>query len=552
MAALLMILATILCLCAVAQAENWTCNHDGQVNDGNFCIQCGRRREEANGWVCPTCGQVNVSEANFCKNCGTKKGTESQDWQITNTDESWVVTTPAGDGYTEQNTGLAIPSNFTASVEGNKVNLSWNAIQGASYYELEYRKDSDTKWKSERRFLNQTTYTISGLEEGTKYVFRVRAKANGVYSSYATVTATPRGTISTIITMPPATQAPTQVPTQAPTPYVTATPTASPTPLTLSVPGGLKATAKDTTVTLTWNAVPNAEYYEIDYRKGSERSWTSDRSYCTETQDTVYGLTAGTRYEFRVRAKKGDIYSSYSTVSCTLAENRTFQITSTSYKDGYLTVKWEDSAGASPYTVSYRYLDSSSAQWNFVLDSTYSKNYVLGDCSPGHTFLITVTDKNNVKATKQVTTPDPLNFEDGKLAYTAIKVSIEPRARGLDDDATAAKKISGFKASELISQMGKKYYGFRYTVSYPQLAKPRTYHTQITIEAPSGYFEILDMGETEYSRFDGKAQLWWYHIGTSYFDNMYKLTNEVPTGKYTVQLYWDGMWVNTTTFQVDK
>jgi len=49
-------------------ANSWTCSC-GQVNDGNFCQNCGNKRPDAS-WTC-SCGQVNTG--NFCSNCGNKR-----------------------------------------------------------------------------------------------------------------------------------------------------------------------------------------------------------------------------------------------------------------------------------------------------------------------------------------------------------------------------------------------------------------------------------------------------------------------------------------------
>lgn len=48
--------------------EFWHCSC-GRKNDGNFCIGCGKRKEER--WVCP-CG--NENRANFCTECGKRRG----------------------------------------------------------------------------------------------------------------------------------------------------------------------------------------------------------------------------------------------------------------------------------------------------------------------------------------------------------------------------------------------------------------------------------------------------------------------------------------------
>ena len=54
----------------VVQANNdnqWTCGC-GTVNNGKFCIECGKPKVE--GWTC-TCGTVN--QGKFCQECGQKK-----------------------------------------------------------------------------------------------------------------------------------------------------------------------------------------------------------------------------------------------------------------------------------------------------------------------------------------------------------------------------------------------------------------------------------------------------------------------------------------------
>ncbi len=48
--------------------NNWTCSC-GTVNTGNFCSNCGKKKEDGS-WTC-SCGTVNTG--NFCSNCGSKK-----------------------------------------------------------------------------------------------------------------------------------------------------------------------------------------------------------------------------------------------------------------------------------------------------------------------------------------------------------------------------------------------------------------------------------------------------------------------------------------------
>lgn len=50
-------------------ADAWTCKCGAYVT-GNFCPECGSKKETASGWTC-TCGSTNTGK--FCSNCGAKK-----------------------------------------------------------------------------------------------------------------------------------------------------------------------------------------------------------------------------------------------------------------------------------------------------------------------------------------------------------------------------------------------------------------------------------------------------------------------------------------------
>ena len=48
----------------------WRCDC-GTVNQGKFCMNCGKQQPQESGWNCPKCGTVN--QGKFCMNCGQKK-----------------------------------------------------------------------------------------------------------------------------------------------------------------------------------------------------------------------------------------------------------------------------------------------------------------------------------------------------------------------------------------------------------------------------------------------------------------------------------------------
>ena len=113
---------------------------------------------------------------------------------------------------------------------------------------------------------------MSGLDPNTPYDFQVRARGDG--SPYSYTYGSPSTSVSRT-TDPPTAPAPT----------------------------GLRATAStETSVSLSWNAVTDAHYYKVEYRRSSSSSWLH-AGYTFGTSRTVSGLDPNTPYEFQVRAR---------------------------------------------------------------------------------------------------------------------------------------------------------------------------------------------------------------------------------------------------------
>jgi hypothetical protein len=97
----------------------------------------------------------------------------------------------------------AVPTGLSGTVDGNSVQLTWQSVENANVYSLEYKKDSE--FSSEYKAVNDltsTNYTVTGLASNTKYNFRVAAQnTKGEKSNYSTVitvtTSNPKtGTVS--------------------------------------------------------------------------------------------------------------------------------------------------------------------------------------------------------------------------------------------------------------------------------------------------------------------------------------------------------------------
>ena len=87
----------------------------------------------------------------------------------------------------------------------------------------------------------------------------------------------------------------------------------------------------------------------------------------------------------------------------------------------------------------------------------------------------------------------------------------------------------------------------------PTLAKPRTFFVTVAFESPDGFIWVDKAEEITFDQVTGGYQtIWWNIAGPNFFEKLYETTGNIPEGKYTTYLYWDGMWVNTSTFNVQK
>lgn len=230
---------------------------------------------------------------------------------------------------------------------------------------------------------------------------------------------------------------------------------------------------------------------------------------------------------------------------------------------GRYTITWEDSANAGPYQLTYQYVDESSnaVQCNFWAgpsekdSTTTSKSYTYLYLIPGKTYKFTVEDSKGVKTSRVITLPTPSSFVDGKLKSSSIKVSWKYRYMESGMAYEDARSLSKFSAAEMMTNMTNSgyRYGLYYRIDLPQLAKSRNFYTTIAFYTPNGFASAEVSGDTSYSSFNNASGSYcaWHCAGTGFFDLLYEKNGTIPTGTYTVELFWDGMFVKSTTFTVN-
>jgi len=177
---------------------------------------------------------------------------------------AWPV--HAGAGTTPRTAATPPPSdaplNLTATAGNARVTLAWEAVAGATGYRI-VRATAGVWDATPFVSTTRTTYTNSGLTNGTPYTYRVLAYTGGGNG-------------------PPSNDA-------------GATP--------MAPPSGVTAAAGDTQVTLMWNAATGALTYTI-YRSTSSTDSTF-APIATDVSALTYldaGLTNGTRYYYRLKA----------------------------------------------------------------------------------------------------------------------------------------------------------------------------------------------------------------------------------------------------------
>ena len=203
--------------------------------------------------------------------------------------ESTLTTVPGAP------TGLSA----TAQTGGTSVELDWTAPTnngGSTIIDYEVSSDDGGTWNSTGSAT--TAYTVTGLDKGTEYIFRVRA----VNSPHGDGDASASVTETTLTTVP-----------------------ASPTNLTASV--------TQTTADLSWTAPTDTggtaiTEYQYRFTTGTTAGGTWTDTDDTATSITISSLTADTEYTFQVRAVNsvGNSAASNAVTETTSAESVTSAI----------------------------------------------------------------------------------------------------------------------------------------------------------------------------------------------------------------------------------
>ncbi|TMI93182.1 MAG: peptidase, partial [Bacteroidetes bacterium] len=146
--------------------------------------------------------------------------------------------------------------------------VSWTAVSGANSYDVDYKTNAASTWTNAVTGTTSLSVNLTGLVGGTLYNWQVRTNCTGSSSSYVQAN------------------------------FTTATP-----PPPCGDPTGLSnTTPTQTSTTVSWNTVSSASNYDVDYRISGAPAWTNAATATTSLSVNLTLLTAGTSYDWRVRA----------------------------------------------------------------------------------------------------------------------------------------------------------------------------------------------------------------------------------------------------------
>lgn len=166
---------------------------------------------------------------------------------------------------------LPTPTGLTAEADGpNAINASWDVVDDADEYLVEYRESGDEDWLS-IPVVTEPEATIEDLEPATEYDVRVTARGDGWEDSDPT--------------------APVSATTEADEPDQLDTPTGL----------AVDSTTEDS-ISVSWESVEDAETYLVEYRETGEEEWES-LAPVEDTEATIPDLEDETEYEIRVTAQ---------------------------------------------------------------------------------------------------------------------------------------------------------------------------------------------------------------------------------------------------------
>ena len=259
-----------------------------------------------------------------------------------------------------------------SSVNDGSAVLVWtaNGETDLASYQLEYKLNTAASWNAIMVDKAAVTYTVTGLTNGASYSFRLKAidTSNNSSTYSAIVNGAP------IDKMPPA------------------------------IPVGLVVSSEnDKQIVLTWTANTETDLgaYQLEHKKSATSKWTVVAVPMSATSYTINGLTNGTLYNFRIKAK--DTAGNFSEYSGVVDGTPTDKIPPRipvglqvkSVSDKQVVMSW--AANREPDMNSYQleYKLTAESEWNIITLAKKTSSYTVTALSNNMEYEFRIKAKDN-------------------------------------------------------------------------------------------------------------------------------------------------------------
>jgi len=427
------------------------------------------------------------------------------------------------------------PTSITGQTGNTQVSLRWNAVAGATGYQV-FRRTRFSQWSQlPHPPLNETFYNDTGLTNGISYYYIVAAINSSGSGAWAT-----------------------------------AEQSATPIDSNSLVPKNITGISGNTQATITWDPIDGVTGYYIQVAETPGGSSIDTGSVSNgKTSYTATGLTNGQEYYFRVRSYQpsGSMYSE--DIQITPVTPLPLAPGSISGEAGNTQVRlrWDTVVGASSYNVfrrtfssNWRLISPSPVNATFLNDTGLTNGityyYIVQAINGSGTGAwatsegsFTPQDENNVAPTNIVGIP---GYTQATITWFpvlgatnySIQVSTSPGGQAFQSGYTSNGKTS-YTATGLTNE--QTYY-FRVRASVPEASM---YSADVSITPTT----ILPEAPTSLSSYPGNSQVsltWASVVGATGY-NIYRRTNSTSTsailvGTVTGTLFIDSGLINGTEY----
>jgi hypothetical protein len=305
--------------------------------------------------------------------------------------------------------GTAPAGLTTSNITSGSADLNWVGVTGATQYNVEYKLSSSTSWTFAGSTSN-TSITVNGLNANSVYQWHVSSDCSA-FSSAASFTTLP-GTITGC-----------------------------------SAPSILSASnIASNAATLSWDAIPGANNYTVEYQVAGSASWVSVAAILSNSVN-VSSLSAGTIYNWRVKADCSvfSTSSSFTTQSvvisgCGAPSNLNhLNLLSTS-----VTLSWSPVQGAQSYNIKFHKVGQNN--WS-NLNNTVGTSRNVSGLIPGASYEWKISTKcsgtsSNFSSVITFTTPANMMGGNG----TEISLYPNPATDQLSVDLNSLTTVEGIIA----------------------------------------------------------------------------------------------------------